>query len=85
MSNTSLILACPDFSRPFVLQTDASDNGLGAAWIQHGSDGDHVIAYVSRSLTATKKKYSVTEKEYLAIVWGIEKMSMILQCFPPLS
>lgn len=73
------VLTCPDFTRPFILQTDASDRGIGVALIQNHSDGDHVIAYGSRTLTATEKKYSVTEKECAAIVWGIEKMRPYLE------
>ena len=73
------VLTCPDFTKKFVLQTDASQEGLGIALIQHGTDGDHVIAYASRTLTASEKKYSVTEKECLAIVWGIEKMRPYLE------
>lgn len=64
------ILSCPDFNLPFFLQTDASSSGLGAILFQQYADGDRVIAYASRSLTASEKKYSVTEQECLAVFVG---------------
>lgn len=73
------VLTCPDFTKPFVLQTDASDFGLGAALTQDSEGIERIIAYASRSLSDTEKKYSVTEKECLAIVWGIEKMRPYLE------
>ncbi|KAL7724954.1 hypothetical protein ACLKA6_002318 [Drosophila palustris] len=44
------VLACPDFSEKFVLQTDASDCGLGAVLTQQHQGAERVIAYVSRRL-----------------------------------
>src|SRR3978361_1844963 len=73
------VLTCPDFEQPFILQTDASDLGLGVALTQNIEGNDQVIAYASRSLTSCEKAYSTTEKECLAIVWGIEKMRPYLE------
>ncbi|MEL7426754.1 MAG: RNase H-like domain-containing protein [Bacteroidota bacterium] len=67
------ILAYPDFRQPFVLQTDASDHGLGAVLTQVDSAGcEHVIAYASRSLSDRERRFSATEKETLAMVFGTD-------------
>ena len=72
------ILSCPDFSRPFVLQTDASSFGLGAVLTQPYEDGEKVICYLSRSLSRQERRYSVTELELLAIIFAVEKLRSYL-------
>lgn len=73
------ILNGPDFEAPFFLQTDASDYGLGACLFQKIQGQDSVVAFASRSLNTAEKKYSATEKECLAIVYGVEKMRPYLE------
>lgn len=66
------ILAYPSFDRDFVLETDASIQGLGAVLSQVQADGKlHPIAYASRGLSVSEKNYGITELETLAVVWAI--------------
>ena len=66
---TTPILAFPDHSRHFVLETDASDTGIGAILSQVQNDGGEVvIAYASRSLSRQEQRYCVTRRELLAVV-----------------
>ena len=63
------ILALPLFSNQFVLDTDASDVGIGAVLSQKQPDGsERVIAYASRVLSKPERRYCVTRKELLAAV-----------------
>lgn len=76
------IMACPDYDRPFFLQTDASNIGVGAVLYQIEDDNEKVIAYSSRKLNHAEKNYTTTEKECLAIVWGIKKNLEFLEGIP---
>lgn len=73
------ILCTPDFSAPFILQTDASDFGLGAILSQIDTLGnERPIVYLSRKMLDRERKYTVSEKECLAIVWAIGKLQYYL-------
>lgn len=65
------VLKYPDFDRSFILTTDASGEGLGAVLSQGESGKDLPVAFASRTLNQAEKNYSTTEKELLAIVWGM--------------
>jgi hypothetical protein len=68
------ILAYPRYDRPFILDTDANDYGLGAVLSQINDNGqENVIAFGSRMLTKSERKYCVTRKELLAVVTFIKQ------------
>ena len=73
------VLAYPQFDQPFVLQTDASDQGLGAVLTQVDPNGhEHVISYSSRPLTDRERGYSTIEKEALAVVFATDHYRVYL-------
>ncbi|XP_053407213.1 uncharacterized protein LOC128559482 [Mercenaria mercenaria] len=72
------ILKLPDLDQTFILRVDASDLGLGSVLLQE-SDGEKLpVAYASRKLLPREQKYSVIEKECLAIVWAVAKFHRYL-------
>lgn len=66
------VLACPDFSKPFEVHTDASNYGVGGMLTQTIDGVERPVAYMSKSLTGAEKNYSITERETLAVLTALE-------------
>ena len=73
------VLRSPDFTKPFVLHTDASDVAIGAVLLQENSNTLHPVAYFSAKLDVHQINYSTVEKELLAIVAAVKKFECYLQ------
>ena len=65
-------MAYPDFTLPFDLYVNASDEALGMVLGQVQNGREVVISYSGRKLVPAEKNYSVTEREALAVVPGIK-------------
>lgn len=69
------VLAIPDFSKQFHIQTDASEAGVGAVLLQDG----HPLSFISKALGPRTRGLSTYEKEYLAILVAIDHWRAYLQ------
>ena len=65
------MLAYTDYSKPFLLNIDASGDGLGAVLYQEYNGIGHVIAYASRGLRASECNYPAHKLEFLALKWAV--------------
>ena len=66
------VLAFANYSKPFMLETDASKDGLGAVLLQKGEDGKyHPIACGSKALSKYEKNYHSSKLEFLALKWAV--------------
>ena len=54
------VLVYPDFSKPFVVDTDASNGAVGGVLSQICDGKEHPVAYCSRTLTKCERNYSTT-------------------------
>ena len=76
---SSPVLANPDFDKQFILQTDASNRGVGAVLSQKDAEGrDKPIAFFSRKLLPREQRYSTVKQECLAIKLGVEAFKVYL-------
>ena len=70
---TAPVLAHPDLDRTFIIECDASSAGYGACLIQpDGAGNERVIAYASRALTPTQRRWTATELEAGALIYALE-------------
>jgi len=61
----------------FILDTDASNIGIGAVLSQKQEGKEKVIAYYSRILSKSERNYCVTHRELLAIVNSLKFFAII--------
>ena len=65
------VLAFADYTKPYVLHTDASGDGLGAVLYQKQDGLERVIAYASRGLSNAERNYPAHKLEFLALKWAV--------------
>ena len=71
------ILRLTNFEKQFVLQTDASDSGLGAVLLQEYDGVNMPLMYISRKLDGAETRYSTIERECLALFWATKRLQFI--------
>ena len=81
---SSPVLAFADYMKDFLLEMDASKEGLGVVLSQKQADRHyHPVAYGSQALTAHEKNYHSTKLEFLALKWAVmEHFKEYLLCQP---
>ncbi|KAL3513282.1 hypothetical protein ACH5RR_025999 [Cinchona calisaya] len=65
--STTPVLALPDFSQPFILETDVSQKAMGTVLMQQGRP----IAFLSQALGPKNQGFSIYEKELLSFITAV--------------
>ena len=74
------VVAFPDWSKAFILITDASDVAVGGVIMQHGDDGTQkIIATCSHKLSSTEQRWSTIERECYGLIYSIRKFKYFLE------
>ena len=75
---TSPILKCPDYTLPFIIQSDASNVGTGSTLSQIFDGEEHPVAYASCAFTDSQRSWSTVERECYAIVHALKKFDSFI-------
>eukprot|EP00253_Pinus_taeda_P024635 PITA_24635 len=67
------ILRGPDWALPFHISFDASDTAIGAILGQEENSLPYAIYFISKNMTPAELNYTVIEKEFLAVIYAINK------------
>ena len=80
--STTPILRGPNWTFPFHISSDAFDTAIGAFLGWQDDQVPYAIYYISKNLSPAKLNYTVTEKEFLAIVYSINKFRHYITGYP---
>ncbi|GFT13573.1 retrovirus-related Pol polyprotein from transposon gypsy [Trichonephila clavipes] len=72
------VLYSPDFTKPFIIQCDASNLGIGVVLSQVCENEEHPIMFLNKKLSLAEQKYSTTDKECAAIIFAVQKLKCYL-------
>ena len=75
----STFLYMPNLNEQFVIQCDASGNGLGCVLANYRDGKYFPVWFASKSLTGAEKNYCTTEQECLAVVWAVRKFRAFIE------
>ena len=79
LTSEPIMLPFPDFSKEFILYTDASNFSIGYILGQKDQDNrEHVISYAGRSLQPGERRWGITDKECLAVIEGVKHFHVYL-------
>lgn len=78
---TEPVLVIPNYEKPFIVETDASNTAVVSVLSQLDDYGrEHPIHYASRSLISSETNYSAFEREALGIVYALKRFRHNLLC-----
>ncbi|GBM97602.1 Retrovirus-related Pol polyprotein from transposon 297 [Araneus ventricosus] len=73
------VLYAPDYKIEFIVQSDASDLGMGVVLSQRDAENEeHPVLYLSKKISDAERKYSATERECAAIIYAIKNLKYYL-------
>jgi hypothetical protein len=76
------ILRGLDWSVPFHISSDASNIAIGAILGQQEDSKPYVIYFISKNLSPAELNYTVTEKEFLVVIYAINKFQHYITGYP---
>ena len=81
------ILSMPDLSKPFSIQVDACDTGIGAVLLQEDPETKefHPVSYYSYKLKPHQRSYATVEKELLGIIMSLQKYEVYFSTHLPVN
>ncbi|KAJ1117510.1 hypothetical protein NDU88_005709 [Pleurodeles waltl] len=76
---TAPVLKALDYSKKFVVQTDASEHGIGTVLSQLNEEGlGQPVVFISTRLLPRERRWSAIEREAFAVVWALKKLGPYL-------
>lgn len=79
--STALVLQGPNWELPFHISIDASNTTIGTVIRKEEDKTPYAIYYINKNLTSAELNYTVTKKEFLAIIYAINKFRHYMTCY----